>query len=211
MSVLPRVSVPVAREGSFVTTRSPENSIVFVHGLQGHPYKTWACPRTRIASLTTECQAGGSEGGTDGRRLRRILPRRGKLKSQEALLSDETMEVDDVDPQLAVPITEMSPVIDHPGARDTVKSSMVFWPADLLPQECPDARVLVWGYDTRVTKYLSGPVDTNSIFSHAKNLLYALGRNRPTQRPLIFVAHSLGGIVVKEVSSADVTTGYRYV
>ena len=41
----------------------------------------------------------------------------------------------------------------------------------------------------------------NSIYSHAKDLLFALSQERKasTQRRLIFVAHSLGGIVVKEV------------
>lgn len=79
---------------------------------------------------------------------------------------------------------------------------MVFWPADLLPKHCPLARILVYGYDTHVTKFLSGAVNTDSVYSHAKNLLYALVDRRPLQRPLIFVAHSLGGIIVKEVSDS---------
>lgn len=74
----------------------------------------------------------------------------------------------------------------------------VFWPRDLLPRECREARILTWGYNTDVTKGYEG-TNKNNIFAHAKNLLAALKRERPKNRPIIFVAHSLGGIVVKEV------------
>jgi len=61
---------------------------------------------------------------------------------------------------------------------------------------------MTWGYDTVITKGYAGPVDKGNIFSHAKDLLNALVRKRygpSSRRALIFVAHSLGGIIVKEV------------
>lgn len=73
-----------------------------------------------------------------------------------------------------------------------------FWPQDLLPKDCPNARIMTWGYDTVVTKGYA-PANQNDIFSHAKNLLCVLKREHPKGRNLIFVAHSLGGVVVKEV------------
>ncbi|KAF7507851.1 hypothetical protein GJ744_010015 [Endocarpon pusillum] len=74
----------------------------------------------------------------------------------------------------------------------------VFWPLDLLPTDCTDARILTFGYDSQVTKGYAA-ADKSSIFSHGRDFLIELGRDREVQgRPLILVAHSLGGIVVKE-------------
>jgi hypothetical protein len=79
-----------------------------------------------------------------------------------------------------------------------VESTAVYWPKDLLPTDCPNARILVWGYDTIVTRGFA-PSNKSNIFAYARNLLYSLERQRPNGRPIIFVAHSLGGILVKEV------------
>ncbi|OKL55592.1 hypothetical protein UA08_09132 [Talaromyces atroroseus] len=74
----------------------------------------------------------------------------------------------------------------------------VFWPQDLLRHDCDRARILTWGYDSHVTKGYES-ANKNNVFAHAKNLLANLKRDRPEGRPIIFVAHSLGGILVKEV------------
>ncbi|KAF5572881.1 hypothetical protein FPCIR_14158 [Fusarium pseudocircinatum] len=79
--------------------------------------------------------------------------------------------------------------------------AVVFWPVDLLSKDFPDSRILVFGYDSKITKYSTGSVSENSVFSHAKDLLFALGLERPLDRPLICIAHSLGGIIVKEMLS----------
>ncbi|KAK8073987.1 hypothetical protein PG994_004886 [Apiospora phragmitis] len=77
-------------------------------------------------------------------------------------------------------------------------SKAVYWPRDLLPVDCPTARIQVWGYDSVVTKGYTAANKSN-LFSHAKSLLYALERQRRAGRPIVFVAHSLGGLLVKEV------------
>jgi hypothetical protein len=96
----------------------------------------------------------------------------------------------DSEPTLSIVETALGP---------TAPNASVFWPADLLPEVCENARILTFGYDTKVTKYTSGPTNMNSILSHGKDLLFSLGRQVVPGRPLIFIAHSLGGILVKEV------------
>ncbi|RBR19576.1 uncharacterized protein FIESC28_05571 [Fusarium coffeatum] len=84
---------------------------------------------------------------------------------------------------------------------DDADNASVFWPVDLLSKDLPDSRILMFGYDSKITKYSAGAVSENSVFSHAKDLLFALGLERILHRPLICVAHSLGGIIVKEMLS----------
>ena len=76
----------------------------------------------------------------------------------------------------------------------------VYWPRDLLPRTAPDARVLTYGYDTKIRHFAVGPVSQNTVYDHGWNFLCAVEevrRNEPL-RPLLLVAHSLGGLVLKE-------------
>lgn len=115
-------------------------SIVFIHGLRGHPRDTW----THHASWTSVSN------------LRRI-----KRK-------------------------------DNAG---------VYWPFDLLPKDFAEARILTYGYDSHLIGGFSGVANRCGISDHGQDLLAALEdiRRADPQRPLIFIAHSLGGLVVKEV------------
>lgn len=61
----------------------------------------------------------------------------------------------------------------------------------------------MYGYDTKITKYFAGPTNTNSIHSHGKDLLSSLTTFRKLDSPLILIAHSLGGIVVKEMLASS--------
>lgn len=160
-------------------------SIVIVHGLHGHPFKTWHChvkSADTIESPATSQSADGKEGRKSVlRRLAIHLHRKSSTNASEA-------EAD---------LTSTKPEKDN-----NAQSTSVFWPAELLPKECPNSRILMFGYDSKITKYAAGAINQNSILSHSKDLLFALCRERNLDRPLICVAHSLGGIVVKEVSDS---------
>ncbi|KAI0399798.1 hypothetical protein F4802DRAFT_533348 [Xylaria palmicola] len=84
--------------------------------------------------------------------------------------------------------------------HDSVQSA-VFWPRDLLPIIVPNARVLTYGYDTHIRHWAGQPVCRNTVRDIAWDFLVALeaARQAGPARPLLFVVHSLGGIVVKEL------------
>lgn len=75
----------------------------------------------------------------------------------------------------------------------------MFWPRDLLKEDFPTARIMTFGYNSRIVQGLEAANQSN-IFSHARNLLYELESKRRLvpDRHLVFIVHSLGGIIVKE-------------
>lgn len=118
----------------------PLVDVVFVHGLNGHPYNTWAAENVKY---------GRQEG----------------IRSQK---------------------------------------SDVYWPRDLLPKDLDQehCRILTYGYDANVSAFRDG-ASKDHIHHHAETLTARLAANRSRvralERPLIFVVHSLGGLVVKRM------------
>ncbi|KAI0534757.1 ankyrin repeat-containing domain protein [Xylaria digitata] len=127
--------------------------IVFVHGLQGHPEKTWTYT------------------GNSSRHV-------GKRPLKDRLLGRTSGR----------------------GVEQVVSEDPVFWPRDLLASsgDFAQSRILVWGYDTQVGHFFSAS-DQQNISQHGNNFLITLQQERKEDpnRPLLFVAHSLGGIIVK--------------
>lgn len=74
------------------------------------------------------------------------------------------------------------------------------WPSTLLPPRLRGARILTYGYDAYVARW--SVASMNRLIDHATNLLNHLTTDRAlcgaSSRPLIFVAHSLGGLVCKK-------------
>jgi hypothetical protein len=76
----------------------------------------------------------------------------------------------------------------------------VYWPQDLLPITAPNARILTYGYDTHISHPLGPTRSKSTVYDIAWDFLVSLEseRNSEPARPLLFIAHSLGGIIIKE-------------
>ncbi|KAJ6114387.1 hypothetical protein N7486_000165 [Penicillium sp. IBT 16267x] len=76
-----------------------------------------------------------------------------------------------------------------------------FWPTDFLAEDMPFARVFVYGYNSNITN--AQTMSTASIKDHANTLLNLLDMERDPsmnalQPKIIFIGHSLGGLVIKQ-------------
>ncbi|KAK1237933.1 hypothetical protein MKX08_002512 [Trichoderma sp. CBMAI-0020] len=73
------------------------------------------------------------------------------------------------------------------------------WLKTLLPKDLPTARIITYGYDADVL-HLTRVAGQNTIREHAKTLINDLSalRTDTVGRPIIFVVHSLGGLVIQE-------------
>src|SRR6266536_530666 len=84
----------------------------------------------------------------------------------------------------------------------------ICWPYDLLPLALPDSRILTWGYDSSIIFFVGKRQTTHlSLSDYAKNLLYDINDTRldtPPTRPLIFISHGLGGVIVKNVCLCEI-------
>jgi len=80
----------------------------------------------------------------------------------------------------------------------TARGDTAPWPQRLLPAKFTTARILTYGYDAYIVR--GAVASRNGLSDHARNLLNDLtsARDKNPSRPIIFVAHSLGGLVCKE-------------
>ncbi|XP_030540046.1 uncharacterized protein LOC115747867 isoform X2 [Rhodamnia argentea] len=123
---------------SGLNSELPPFDVIFVHGLQGGPFKSW-----RIADDKTSTKSGLVE---------RI--------DQEA------------------------------GKQGT------FWPGEWLSTDFPEARLYTLKYKTNLTQWSGATLPLQEVSSMLLQKLVAAGIG---DRPVVFITHSMGGLVVKQM------------
>ncbi|KAH9206212.1 SesB protein [Leptodontidium sp. 2 PMI_412] len=98
-----------------------------------------------------------------------------------------------------------------PDAEEADK--VVFWPKALLPGTIKDCRIFSYGYPTDFATFYPiitpGSISHMSIDNHSTSLMHKLGNVRQhgtATRPIIFIAHSLGGLVTANGLASDYTS-----
>ncbi|KAH8676802.1 Alpha/Beta hydrolase protein [Tricladium varicosporioides] len=87
--------------------------------------------------------------------------------------------------------------------KETWSKNGFFWPGELLAKDIEKCRIISFGYDSGVVHSDTAEVTQGSVESDAKDLCALLTSERAEDgtedRPIITVAHSLGGLVCAEV------------
>lgn len=140
----------------------------------------------------------------------------GSIKSVKSVSSGESVRTLDSLPAVSVGLTVLYPEGDdnaalvdiitihglsgHPQNTWTNFDTQHYWPSNSLPEDIPKSRIMAFGYNTSTSPLNRSTAIISDI---AKQLISHLINKRKSgrqkQRPIIFVAHSLGGIVIKEV------------
>ena len=174
----------------------------------GHPVKTWLYtppPPPQPSKIPRRTRSFRSRDAKvlvkqPSSLLRRTPSSKAKAKSASNLLLSSSGEANKAirepnrDPKKSAP--ELSIQQGGYGPQE------VYWPLDLLPQSCPQTRIMTWGCNAIA---LGGrmPRAQSDVFGHADDLLGEITLLRDetgtANRPVIFIAHSLGGVILKEV------------
>ncbi|GAB1609527.1 protein SERAC1-like [Argonauta hians] len=88
------------------------------------------------------------------------------------------------------------------------------WPKDWLPQDCSHIRILSVEYDTYLSELTATcPYDREkrSLLVRAKTILQKLRKAGVGERPVIWVGHSMGGLLIKQMLLLDEITERKVV
>ncbi|OBT60411.1 hypothetical protein VE03_10205 [Pseudogymnoascus sp. 23342-1-I1] len=131
-------------------------NIIFVHGLRGHPRRTWS----HVPSTSTTGRIEDTDTRTN--KHNNIKTFFGLKKSKKE--TDDNRQ------------TSTSPPSD------------IFWPEEYLVPDLPQARIWTYGYNADVIGGLFQANNQNSVSQHGRDFADLI----------VFVAHSLGGIITKD-------------
>jgi hypothetical protein len=116
-------------------------SIIMVHGLKGHPYKTGTLSQASDTTDKASAQPTKPITKTKGSRREGFKT---SISSWRKVSSTRSIQR-----QESTGSTSQSQ--SHIISDAVATKEKVFWPVDLLSKDCGKARILTFGYDTKVT------------------------------------------------------------
>ncbi|KAL9038794.1 MAG: hypothetical protein Q9180_002917 [Flavoplaca navasiana] len=142
--------------------------------------------------------------------LRSVFSSKKRRFSQSGEIEEVEGQYLDIDDELGLellykgndPVVDIVAVHGLDGHREKTWTAEngVFWLKSLLPSDISQARIYTYGYDART--HSGEDISKETFYGNAQTLLGELTLERrfteTQRRPIIFVAHSLGGLLVKK-------------
>nr|CAD7571612.1 unnamed protein product [Timema californicum] len=193
--------------------------VVFIHGLLGGVFITWRQRDNTTCTLVVESERvklgcpGSVTNHDDGQALAT-----GKASSSDSSIKAYLEVMDEVKEEEWESLLEDYELVmaDCPqGANEQgtgpfclrdrhhcAPLASVCWPRDWLPKDCPNLRVIGVNYDTAISSWASlcpQEQECHTLDQRSEELLKRLCRAGLGQRPLMWVGHSMGGLLVKSI------------
>ncbi|CAL8077560.1 unnamed protein product [Orchesella dallaii] len=180
-----------------------EYDIVFIHGILGGVFRTWR-QQDKEATLADNPDTQ-NDTQSHFEYIHNFVTQSGGLASRLIFKTQlENLDEDNYKSRTQMPDgslkysdEEIDLDADH---IDSEKTQC--WPRDWLPRDCPTARIIAVDFDSFVTHWTGFcPVETTkrSLQERADELLEKLKAAGIGERPIIWVTHSMGGLLTKSL------------
>lgn len=192
---------PVHRHEEMETTAD----VVFIHGISGGAFKTWrqrdtsALPGqspTGIAAANTIPSEETADKGLEQRRDILMVAEDMTMKSLKRLFPGEQTHGlhDEYERQFQDWLKLLHKHDDSPKHTQC-------WPKDWLAKDCPFVRILAIDFDAQMSEWFRKcplPPEKRTLAHRSTELLNRMMKADIGKRPVIWVCHSMGGLLVKK-------------
>lgn len=159
------------------------NSVIFVHGLKGHPRKTWGPPKKDARDL-----ASAQPSPSKWKAVQSFFHSKRATPSSISDVASESSQtnsstVSSICASTSTSSSVSSSVFSSASASTSVTSpsststtEKLFWPLEFLVEDVPQARIWTYGYNADVLAGMFQMNNKNSVSQHGRDLAARLER-----------------------------------